>query len=303
MPAVTDDELRDLVGAEVLEVQVGSRFLTGIEALAELLDGPDDPPDGHLATLSSRAIVYAESLGIDDQAVVADRMYGFGRVAIRPSWRGEDHRDALGATVDRAMPPGLAGDARWMGFRHRPWRAYRRRNTPVRSGTPTLKLYISPTTDCLTAAVAASVPLCMDAVDVLGWKVASTVGTTVRPDKFVVYVESWQGLQDLVGELRPVLAGCAVHGVPFTCDLGPGGLFSWGVDPPSSPDADVSLVDSWRTWVTSRLAGGLVQARRAGLVGAQARSAALRRARAAGVDTSTWRPTPGLLEAFGADVT
>jgi hypothetical protein len=155
----------------------------------------------------------------------------------------------------------------------------------------------------LAGAVAASVPLITEAPDVLGWKVASTIDAMVRPDKFVVYLESRQGLQDLASELSSALAGADVHGVPFTCDTGLDGLLSWGVDPPSSPDGPTSLVDSWRTWITARLAGGLVQARRAGLIGRQAHAAALHRARAAGVDTSTWQPMPGPTGAFESGAT
>jgi hypothetical protein len=150
----------------------------------------------------------------------------------------------------------------------------------------------------LAEAVAASVPLIREAPEVLGWKVASTIDAMVRPDKFVVYLESRQGLQDLAGELSSALAGADVHGVPFTCDTGLDGLLSWGVDPPSSPHEPASLVDSWRTWVAARLAGGLVQAQRIGLIGRQAHAAALLRAQAAGIDTCTWQAMQGPTGAF-----
>ena len=302
-PALKGEELSDLVGAEVLEIQVAGRFLTGIEALAELFHGPVEPPDGRLAVLSLDAIAYAESLRLHDQAVIADRLYAFHRVAIRASWRTAEYRDTFRMTMSHAMPPGLGSDPRWTEFRHRPWRAHRRRDAQARPERSTLKLYISPTTDSLAGAVAASVPLIMEAPEALGWKVASTIDTMVRPDKFVVYLESRQGLQDLASELSSALAGADVHGVPFTCDTGLDGLLSWGVDPPSSPHEPTSLVDSWRTWVTARLAGGLVQARRVGLIGRQAHVAALHRAWAAGVDTSTWQPMPGPTGAFESGAT
>jgi hypothetical protein len=289
-PALSSEDLGDLVGAEVLEIQVAGQFLTGIEALAELLHSPLEPPDGRLAALSLDAIAYAESLRLYDPAVLADRLYAFHRVAIRALWRTAEFGDAFGTRMSHAMPHGLGTDPRWIEFRHRPWRAYRRRDVPAGTERPTPKLYISPTTDCLVGAVAASVPLIREAPEVLGWKVANTVDAMVRPDKFVVYLESRQGLQHLAGELSSVLAGAEVHGVPFTCDTGLDGLLSWGIDPASSPQQPVSLVDSWRTWVAARLASGLVQARRAGLIGRQAHAAALHRARAAGVDTSTWQP-------------
>jgi hypothetical protein len=288
-PALSGEELGELVGAEVLEIQVAGRFLTGIEALAELFPGPVEAPDGRLAALSLDAIAYAESLGLHDQAAIAGRLYSFHRVAIRASWRTAEYGDAFRAALDHAMPNRLGSDPRWSEFRQRPWRAHRRRGAQARPGRPTLKLYISPATDCLPDAVAASIPLIREAPAVLGWKVASSIETMVRPDKFVVYLESRPGLRDLADELSAALAGAAVHGVPFTCDAGLDGLLSWGVDPPSSPHEPASLVDSWRTWVAARLAGGLVQARWIGLTGPPAHAAALLRARAVGIDTRTWQ--------------
>ncbi|MFE1859298.1 hypothetical protein [Streptomyces anandii] len=292
-PGVSGEDLGDLVGAEVLEILVGGRFLTGVEAVAELAQRPVEPPEGRLAALSLDAIAYAESLCLHDQAAVAARLYAFHRIAIRTAWRTTEYEGAFRAHMRHALPHGLGGDPRWTEYAHRPWRAFRRRHLPARVDRPTAKLYVSPTTEHLAGAVAASVPLIMRAAEVLGWKVADTVDTMVRPDKFVIYLESWRALRDLAGELSSALAGVPVHGVPFTCDTGLDGLLSWGLDPAPSPDGPGSLADSWRTWVTARLAGGLVQARQAGLTGPQAHAAALRRARAAGVDTSTWQPVRG----------
>ncbi|MFF4760817.1 hypothetical protein [Streptomyces sp. NPDC001292] len=290
LPALSGEELGDLVGAEVLEIQITGRFVTGIEALTELAHGPLEPPDGRLAALSLKAIAYAESLGLRAQAVIAERLYSFHQVAIRGEWRTAEYGDAFRARMSHAMPHGLGSDPRWIEFGQRPWRVHRRRDAQLRADRPTIKLYISPTPDNLADVVAASIPLIIKAPGIVGWKVADTVDTMVRPDKFMVYLASWQAVQDLAGELSSALAGFDVHGVPFTCDAGLDGLLSWGLDPASSPDEPEALVDSWRTWVTTRLAGGLVQARQAGLIGGQAQAAALHRLRAAGVDTSTWQP-------------
>lgn len=292
-PTLGRTHLADLVGAEVLEVHVAGGFLTGIHALAELMHDSVGPPDSHLAALSLDAIAYAESLRLRDQTVIADRLYAFHRVGIRRSWRTAAYGNSLRVTMTRAMPKRLRNDPRWSEFRHHPWRAHRRRDSQTKPERPTLKLYVSPRSDSLAGAVAVSMPIVMDAAGVIGWKVASTIETVVRPDKFVVYLESLQALEALVGELSTNLAGADVHGVPFTCDLGLDGLLSWGVDPPSSHHEPASIVDSWRTWITARLASGLVQAQRAGLVGRPAHVAALHRVQAAGIDTSTWEPTSG----------
>ncbi|MFD6115527.1 hypothetical protein ACFWG0_36330 [Streptomyces yangpuensis] len=290
-PALDGEELGDLVGAEVLEVQIADRFVTGVEAIAELATGRPVPPAGRLATLSCDAIAYAESLQLDAQADIAARLYTFHRVAIRPAWRTTEYGYAFRARMRRAMPHRPGSGPRWIEGPNHPWRTCRRRDLPARAERSTPKLYVSPTPEHLADTVAASVPLIAEAPGVIGWKVADTIGAMVRPDKFMVYLESERALQDLAAALAPVLAGTDVHGVPFTCDTGLDGLLSWGLDPAASPDRHHALVDSWRTWVTARLAGGLAQARRAGLTGRQAHFAALQRIQAAGVDPSTWQPT------------
>jgi hypothetical protein len=294
-PALSGEELGDLVGAEVLEIQVAGRFLTGIEALAKLFPSPLASPSGRLPALSLEAIVYAESLRLGNQAVIADRLYAFHRVAMRASWRTAEYRDTFSTTMNHATPHGLRSDPRWAEIRQHPWRAHRRRDVQEPGVRATLKLYISPTTDSLAGVAADSIPLIMKASGVLGWKLASTVDAMVRPDKFVVYLDSRRALQDLASELSSALAGAGIHGVPFTCDAGQDGLLSWGADPPASPHGPAPLVDSWRTWVAARLANGLLQAQQAGLTGREAHAAAIRRAQAAGIDTCTWQPTPASL--------
>jgi hypothetical protein len=82
------------------------------------------------------------------------------------------------------------------------------------------------------------------------------------------------------------LQGCSAHGVPFTAELGGDGLLSWGRDPPPDP-AHGRQTLSWRTWITWRLAEGLMAS--APVCGDPC-AEALKRIAAAGVDARTWAP-------------
>jgi hypothetical protein len=294
-PTLSREHVLDLVGAEVLEIKVGDAYLTGLPALSAVVDNVVEQPRGRLATLSGRALAYAESLDLQDQGVLADRLYSYHRVAIRPAWRTSSASDQIRGSLDRAVPHRLRNDPRWMEFHHPPWRAHRRRDRDSGAELPRAKLYVSPTPEALPAVAAAVIPLIMEEPDAIGWKVAGTIEAAARPDKLIVYLDSSRSLRQIAGVLSRVLSGAEVHGVPFTCEIGLDGLLSWGLDPPAAPQGASALVDSWRTWVCARLAEGLVQAHRAGIAGPPARDAAVRRARAAGIDTATWAPGPQAL--------
>jgi hypothetical protein len=92
--------------------------------------------------------------------------------------------------------------------------------------------------------------------------------------------------------LAEALTGFPAHGVPFTAAIDASGLVSWGVDPPRS-EAIVAWQEreSWRLWVTNRLAAALVSARNARSDGVEPWQFAIERLRLAGVDPDSWTPT------------
>jgi hypothetical protein len=91
----------------------------------------------------------------------------------------------------------------------------------------------------------------------------------------------------LLVELRDVPA----HGVPFTGTLAPSGVLSWGLDPPSD-DAlpEWRERESWRLWVTNRLALYLLTAKQSRCASPSAWDFALHRLCLDGVDVKTWTP-------------
>jgi hypothetical protein len=87
------------------------------------------------------------------------------------------------------------------------------------------------------------------------------------------------------------LQGCRPHGVPFTAEIGGGGLLSWGIDPPADENSVPWLArESWRSRICNRLATALILAKTPGEpIGSIARFA-MERLAFDGVDTETWMP-------------
>ena len=97
------------------------------------------------------------------------------------------------------------------------------------------------------------------------------------------------------GKLGKELDGCPAHGVPFTAEISGEGLLSWGVDPPESKQMlSWQPQESWRLWLTNRLANALLTARRANSAsGPEPWRYALERLGLEGIDTESWTPAPG----------
>lgn len=142
------------------------------------------------------------------------------------------------------------------------------------------KLYVSPD--------AAHVRTCLDAVlglppaiGMLSCKVGADLHNLLRSDKLVAYFASRDETMRAGNLLVRSLAGTPVHGVPFTAELGAGGLVSWGIDPPL-PRAGAAV--SWRSRVTLRLAESLAASHREGIRGPRAVRAAMMHVAQRGID-------------------
>lgn len=298
--AVTTTDLDDLVAAEILGIEQDGQFLTGLAALA-MLDAPAGRwpagalPDGVLARLSLAAVEYVQRLDLSNPAAMSGRLYAYNRIPVGPTfqrwWPNGVVRSRLDDVVSSASHP--SDD--WQASTSDPtWSTYARndRSSQLGSDSSIYKLYVSPLPDHYFATlerVVAMVPL---QPEVIGWKAGNDLRALLRPDKLVVYFLSADAVRSFASDLLAVLDGVPAQGVPFTAELGSDGLLSWGVDPPRLSTGPASVLsDSWRTWLTDRLAGALWQATRDGLDGPSACDAALHRLRVAGVDTQRWMPT------------
>ena len=159
------------------------------------------------------------------------------------------------------------------------------------SDGPLYKLYLSPDPLVVAEALRAAVEILSD-FPVARLKVGSDIYGLLRPDKVVAYFKTRQDALVAAAELGSALAGLPAHGVPFTAAIDASGLVSWGLDPPRS-EAVLAWQEreSWRLWVTNRLAAALLSARNSQSDGVEPWQFAIERLRLAGVDPDSWTPT------------
>lgn len=286
----------------ILQVEVDGEFRSGAAGWAPLDENRQgDRGGGRTAELSREAIRYGQallSLASVPAELVASRLYMYGRRPVTPTLRRLVTTQWLlggaSATLRRAWneTPQRSTDSPWQSWQPRHavlWRP---------GASVSFKLYVSPTTDTLPAAVAAVATALADARGVTGFKVGRTVDGVARPDKLVAYFSSLDELHEGARRVQVQLAGCRPLGVPFTAGVTGDGLLSWAIDPPHRP-ADRAARSSWRTWVTMRLAEYLLEAQTSGAGGSHAGEAwqvALARLALDGVDTTSWVPDPGLFD-------
>jgi hypothetical protein len=295
-------EITALVLDGVLEVADGDRFLSGPGAVA-LLDPARGEPGGggRLAALSRDALRYADALGLDDPHRISARLYGYHRLPLAPRWlRRFDGNGgvarALGLSSGGGVASGWSAHDRaaegWLVFTPR-----RPPSAPSPGGGASYKLYLSPLPEALGDAVAGlreTLPRCR----AQQLKIGADAAGLLRPDKIVLYFSGFEGLAEAADRLGERLAGLAVHGVPFTAEAAGDGLLSWGIDPPSS----VQLPswrgrESWRLWLTNRLAVALLAGRRAAEEDPEVVAPwrfALARLAADGIDVERWVPEPSV---------
>ncbi len=303
LPADTPPgDIGRLVVDGILEVEAAGTFVTGPAAgdLAGLPAGADDAVDA----ASYEALRYGSLLPIDEPAPLSARLYFHGRIPAGPGWRtrlpdpaavaaflGLSSRDRLGRSIRRSFQrraPGSDGDA---------WATFARRAEDGEPERPSArhKVYV-----CVqpgdVPAVLADVLEIAEGVGVDQWKVAASLQTLLRPDKLVLYADSPSRADAVAAELAaaPNVSAAMAQPLAFVRRADDDGRVAVGIDPPRTEQKLVWMErESWRLWVTNRLAAGLVHARRSGARERAAISFALDRLRLDGVDPRTWAPLDG----------
>lgn len=306
-----------LVLDQVLEISDGGRFLCGAEAY-ELFYGPSDSHSatGRVQQLSRSALQYGAALDLADSFQLSLRLYNYHRLPITSRWRDafpnrkavaeqlgvrsggryasfvSSHWDEVGGDADSDGQNNQSEHAGWLS-----WATRRRQDSSAATPT-THKLYVSPMPQFVENVFAITLRALTD-TRALQLKVGADVEGLLRPDKIVAYFESLDDLRSAAEILAPRLQGCPAHGVPFTASLDDDGLLSWGVDPPASEQLlNWQPRESWRLWLTNRLANALLTARRTPSTNATHRRPAwqyaLERLQLEGVDTETWTPNAEL---------
>lgn len=299
--ADSNQAIAELVLDSVLEVEHSDGFVTGAEAHGVIYETlPGGQVDTRLSQLSVAALKYAQALEIADARRLSARMYFFNRhplTARRTRLLGTEaaHRshlslregDALHKSLERgwkrvSLPPPNDG---WLMWRCSSDRA-------IEGWKSAFKLYISPSCedmkDVFPAAVAA-----MSELGVQVFKVGSNLSGLLRPDKFVAYFDSKEALDEAALAVAQRISGCGAHGVPFTAEITPDGLLSWGMDPAAAtPRLEWEESESWRLWLTNRLAVAILSAKREEDSAVEPWRFAVDRIRLEGVDPATWTPDP-----------
>jgi hypothetical protein len=284
--------LERLVLDRVLEVAAESTFVSGPAAYAWLYPAPEVVcGTGLIAQLSHNALRYAQGLMLGDSVALSLRLYGYNRLPLSPVWRRRlPSADAMlsfldiqaGGCTRRLLDENCIelADSRWLY-----WRA--RAASP--QGPRPYKLYVSPRPEQLPETFGTAVRLFIE-MQVPAFKVVSTVGGILRPDKLVAYFQRSSDLRAAATQLADSLPRVTAHGVPFTATDDPTGLLSWGLDPPFGSGRLINRPISWRRWLTDRLAAALVLAGTAPIPDREPWEFALRRLALAGVDVATWQP-------------
>lgn len=218
---------------------------------------------GRLAQLSLRAIRTVAALPTADLRELARRLYAygatpFGREAELAFGPGDNALNVLGLAPGGAVRARLAQD--YEATTHPGWIGFSRLGRPA-GDAPDCKLYVSPRPEALADAFPIVAETFAD-LEVASFKVGRGAAGLLRPDKIVAYFDDTEHLGRVAGALSRSLGGMSAQGAPFTAELAGDGLLSWGRDPRPVAGAQP---ESWRSWITARLAEAIVAVRQPGV--------------------------------------
>ncbi len=281
------DRLRELVLDGVFEIQHGEGFVSGSAALALLSNDVRDAPDSRVAQLSADAIAYLAALDEVSASEAAARLYMYNRVPCTPELQRKfASDDAIMAYLapDTAMAKQL--EKHWVReVSQESWLMWHREGPSVRLS---FKLFISPVLDGLPQAFQVAVDAFLR-VKCSHFKVGHTAFGLLRPDKFVAYFASLEQVKEAAELIRASTRGISAQGVPFTAAIDSEGLVSWGMDPPKFEQVMAwQEHQSWRQWLTERIAVYTLAARESGAENLL--DFVLHRISLDGVDPGTWSP-------------
>jgi hypothetical protein len=292
--------LARLVLDGLLEIYREGRFACGSEAYDLIFDErPSNSTQGVLARLAQEALEYAQALDIEDAGLLSTRLYFYNRVPLSPVWKRRlPGRETVARYFDlenRGVNRRSLGD-RWVEMKPTSqldsWFRWDARYNRAAETEPrrTYKLYLSPKPELVREAFRALVLVLAD-VPAQHFKIGSDPVGLLRPDKIVIYFWSLEHLNEAATRIAESLNGCPVQGVPFTAASSQDGLLSWAIDWAQGNSSVTRWEwESWRLWITNRLATALIAAKRAKTSGIEPWRFATERLRLEAVDTDTWTP-------------
>lgn len=295
-------EIAKLVLDGVLEIEdeTTGGFVSGADAYLMLYrETADTAPRSVTAHLSLSALRYAQALELADPAQLSMRMYLYNRQPADARWR-RTLPDAEAVISYLGMQPGGVAErllkVSWQPVPHalgtNGWLAWHapERTTVSKRDKVTYKLYISAPCEHMPNVFPEALSILADHKTIY-LKVGSDLCGLLRPDKMVAYFHNFAELCASGAALGQALAGIPAQGVPFTATLDEAALLCWGMDPPGSTQwLRWQPRESWRLWVTNRLAVYMVAARNGSASSLEPWQFALERMRVDGIDVSTWTP-------------
>jgi hypothetical protein len=279
----------------LLELECESGFVSGPDAVPLLFESqPKHEAHGITAELSYRALKMGQFAGETPVKDLQARLYRFNSIPASPRWHRrlpspDALRDRLEITPGplaartRAWKPSSVPGPGWIG-----WERIERGDANE-LGRTKFKLYVSPAAN----AVADVLPTILETLgrtDALVLKLGDSAYGLLRPDKLVAYFSDFRELEKAANALSTTHADVPAQGVPFTASLSEGGLLSWAIDPARGGTGPHDQLESFRSWITKRLACSLVQSRSGSDREVQAWEFALTRLRLEGIDTNTFAP-------------
>ncbi len=293
--------LHALIAEGVVEIEhTDGVFVSGAAALRLLQDDAPRPvPEHAVSRLACDAIRYAAQLDGLDAAALSARLYAFGRVPCTASCRRRFAEDG-------ALIALLTGDGATRTLLESSWTRRDREGGAWLSWSRTrsipsvaYKLYVSPRLPAMPDVFAVALrSLHANRCD--HFKIGRGGDGVCRPDKMVAYFSSLDDLRACATHLQAELSAAraagpgSAQGVPFTAPLDEAGLLTWGIDPPPLAYLTPAFqTQSWRQWITSRVAVALL-ATKPSSPPDEWPELVFRRLELDGIDCGTWLATPGL---------
>jgi hypothetical protein len=300
--------LAELVLDGLLEIGNDGQFVSGSTAYDLIYENaPAAHSEGMLSHLSRSALQYAETLDVDESLRLSARLYLYNRVPLSSRWKQqfpsqEFVEDYLGITSGGATQRLLA--PRWARMKVAPefegwfhWETRTQRHDELQSGH-NYKLYVSPQPEFVQKAFR-ELAVVLAQSSAHHFKIGCDASGLLRPDKIVIYYYDFETLKHEASLISDRLAFCPAQGVPFTAAITEDGLLSWGIDPPRQQGVLAwQERESWRLWITNRLAVALLAAKKSSSSTLEPWRFALERIRLENIDTETWTP----LASFGGRV-
>jgi len=293
----TNQEIAELVLDGILEIEHDGEMLHGAAAFAAVCE-PEEMSGANceIAQLSRDALLYAQALPFSDPSLLSSRLYAYGRIPATAQWKA---KFPTSDAVRRHLQVGDRGKTASQLARHWTelpadpqndgWIFWQRNRMAAGRRIEAYKLYLSPQPAFLREGFEALIAGA-ESAGAMAFKVGKNLPGILRPDKMIAYFTSFDRLQDAAERILRKLDGCPAQGVPFTAQI-ESPLISWGIDPPEENDVPAWLVrQSWRLWVTNRLAIALLSGRQNPPANMEPWQFALNRLSLEGVNTDTWAP-------------